>query len=46
MGEVASVEKNIVKIKPTNNLSRLEYVMIVDYKLPDPADELYGEVGK
>ena len=46
VGEVASVEKNIVKIKPANNLSRMEYVMIVDYKLPDPADELYGDVSK
>lgn len=43
VGKVASVEKNVVRIIPANNLSRIEYAMIVDYKLPDPADELYGD---
>lgn len=41
VGKIASVSKNSAKIEPANNLSRLEYVMIVDYKLPDPADEVY-----
>ena len=41
VGKIASVSKSGVKIEPANNLSRLEYVMIVDYKLPDPANELY-----
>nr|QJR98235.1 cell shape-determining protein MreC [uncultured Alphaproteobacteria bacterium] len=43
VGTVASIDKNNIKIKPANDLSRLEYVMIVDYKLPDPADEIYGD---
>lgn len=33
VGRVASVDKNSVKIKPYNNLERLEYVRIVDYGL-------------
>ncbi|MDO4184227.1 MAG: rod shape-determining protein MreC [Rhodospirillales bacterium] len=41
VGKIASVSKSGAKIEPANNLSRLEYVMIVDYKLPDPADEVY-----
>lgn len=41
VGTVASINKNGIKIKPANDLSRLEYVMIVDYKLPDPAEEFY-----
>lgn len=41
VGTVASINKNGIKIRPANDLSRLEYVMIVDYKLPDPAEEFY-----
>lgn len=41
VGTVASIDKSGIKIKPANDLSRLEYVMIVDYKLPDPAEEFY-----
>lgn len=33
IGRVSSIEKNNVKIKPFNNLDRLEYVRIVDYGL-------------
>ena len=33
IGKVVSVDKNSVKIKPYNNLERLEYVRIVDYGL-------------
>ncbi len=33
VGKIVSVEKNNVKIKPFNNLDRLEYVRIVDYGL-------------
>ena len=43
VGKIASVGKGGVKIEPANNLSRLEYVMIVDYKLPDPANEFYED---
>ena len=43
VGEVAAVEGENIKVKPANKLSRLEYVMIVNYKLPDPSKELYGE---
>ena len=43
VGEVAAVEGENIKVKPANQLSRLEYVMIVNYKLPDPSKELYGE---
>ncbi len=46
VGKIASVSKSEVKIEPANNLSRLEYVMIVDYKLPDPANELYEDEHK
>lgn len=41
VGKIASIGKSGAKIEPANNLSRLEYVMIVDYKLPDPANEVY-----
>ena len=43
VGTIAAIDESGIKIKPANSLSRLEYVMIVDYKLPDPAHELYGE---
>ena len=43
VGAIAAIDESGIKIKPANSLSRLEYVMIVDYKLPDPAHELYGE---
>ncbi len=43
VGKIASISKSGAKIEPANNLSRLEYVMIVDYKLPDPANELYED---
>ena len=43
VGEVAAVEREGIKVKPANSLSKLEYVMIVDYKLPDPSKELYEE---
>ncbi len=33
VGKIVSVEKNNVKVKPFNNLDRLEYVRIVDYGL-------------
>lgn len=33
VGRVGSIEKNNVKIKPFNNLDRVEYVRIVDYGL-------------
>lgn len=33
VGRVVSIEKNNVKVKPFNNLERLEYVRIVDYGL-------------
>lgn len=33
IGKVVSVDENSVKIKPYNNLERLEYVRIVDYGL-------------
>lgn len=46
VGTVASIDKNSIKIKPANDLSRLEYVMIVDYKLPDPAEEIYGSANR
>lgn len=41
VGTVASIDKSGIKIKPANDLSRLEYVMIMDYKLPDPTEEFY-----
>ncbi len=44
VGTVESIDKNNIEIKPANNLSRIEYVMIVDYKLPDPAKELYEDM--
>lgn len=33
VGKIVSVEKNNVKVRPFNNLDRLEYVRIVDYGL-------------
>lgn len=33
VGKIVSVEKNNVRVKPFNNLDRLEYVRIVDYGL-------------
>lgn len=39
---IASDKKNIV-VKPWDNLSNLEYVQIIDYKLPDPIKELMAE---
>lgn len=43
VGKVAVVNNRGIKVKPEHDLSRLEYVMIVDYKLPDPVDDIYGE---
>ena len=40
VGKVVSVEKKEIKVKPWDNLSGLEYVQIIDYKLPDPSKEL------
>ena len=37
VGKVVSVDREGVKVRPFDNLSSLEYVQIVDYKLPDPA---------
>ncbi len=37
VGKVVSVDREGVKVKPFDNLNNLEYVQIVDYKLPDPA---------
>lgn len=42
VGEVISIDKDGVRVRPFDNLNRLEYVQIVDYKLPDPADEFAG----
>ncbi|MBP5399188.1 MAG: rod shape-determining protein MreC [Alphaproteobacteria bacterium] len=42
VGKVSSVEKGVVTVMPAHDLSRLEYVMIVNYGLPDPAD-VFGE---
>lgn len=39
VGTISSIDKGGIKIKPANELSKLEYVMIVDYKLPDPAKD-------
>lgn len=33
IGKVSTIDKNNVKIKPTNNLERMEYIRIVDYGL-------------
>ncbi len=38
IGKVADINNAGIKIMPAHDLSRLEYVMIVDYGLPDPAD--------
>ena len=43
VGKVVEVGQRGIKVKPEHDLSRLEYVMIVDYKLPDPVDDIYGE---
>ena len=46
VGVVAEINKRKIRIKPAGSLSKLEYVMIVDYKLPDPSDELYRDDDK
>lgn len=38
IGKVADINNAGIKVMPAHDLSRLEYVMIVDYGLPDPAD--------
>ena len=38
IGKVADINGAGIKVMPAHDLSRLEYVMIVDYGLPDPAD--------
>ena len=43
VGKVVEVGQRGIKVKPEHDVSRLEYVMIVDYKLPDPVDDIYGE---
>ena len=43
VGKVIEIEKDNVKIEPFNNLNRLEYVQIVDYKLPDPTQEFLNQ---
>ncbi|MBR1649182.1 MAG: rod shape-determining protein MreC [Alphaproteobacteria bacterium] len=43
IGKVSSVKKDAVMVKPSGNFSKIEYVMIVNYHLPDPASEIYGE---
>ncbi len=39
IGQIVSKDKTGVMVRPYDHLSRLEYVQIVDYKLPDPASE-------
>ena len=43
IGKVFSVEGSVIKVRPAHDLSRLEYVMIVNYGLPDPTDVFYEE---
>jgi len=43
VGKVISVDRDGVRVKPYDNLSSLEYVQIIDYKLPDPTDEFIGQ---
>ncbi len=39
VGQIVSKDKAGVTVRPYDHLNRLEYVQIVDYKLPDPASE-------
>ena len=36
VGRIVSIDSDGIKVKPFNDLSRLEYVQIVDYRLPLP----------
>ena len=40
VGKVITIDKKNIIVKPWDNLSNLEYVQIIDYKLPDPLKEL------
>lgn len=43
IGKVLSINNSTIKVMPAHDLSRLEYVMIADYGLPDPADAFVEE---
>lgn len=46
VGKVITVDKKNIVVKPWDNLNNLEYVQIIDYKLPDPIKELAAEEDK
>ena len=43
IGKVLSINNSTIKVMPAHDLSRLEYVMIANYGLPDPADAFVEE---